>query len=314
MNKKIQQLSKDIKSIKIQGATNVFYATLDILELLLIEYKNLELNKFKQTFEKEADKISLIRATEPMSRNAVKYILHKLEKNKLASTIDAISNIKQSIEYLKSQIKQIEKNIVKNGTKIINKNDRVMTHCHSSLVEKILISQKNKNILVYNTETRPLMQGRITSRKLVANGIKTTMIVDSAASFFISPYSGDLKMDKVIVGCDAISIDGSIVNKVGSYGIALACKESNIPIYVSGSLLKYDSQDDVNIEIRHNNEIWKNPNSNKINMINIAFDYVPEKLIAGIICEFGIIKTNQVNNLIQKHYPWILEKKVKLIS
>ncbi len=314
MNKKIQKLTKDIKSIKIQGATNVFYTTLNILKLLTLDYKNLELNKFKSEFEKESDKISRIRSTEPMSRNAVKYILHRLENKKINSTEDAISNIIESISYLESQIQKIENNIIKYGKSIFNKNDRIMTHCHSSLVEKILISQKSKHILVYNTETRPLMQGRITSKKLVASGITTTMIVDSAASFFISPYSGDLKMDKVIVGCDAISIDGSVVNKIGSYGIALACKESNIPIYVAGSLLKYDSQDDVNIEIRHNNEIWKNPSSNKINMINIAFDYIPEKLIAGIICEFGIIKPESVNNLIQKHYPWILEKKVKLIS
>ncbi len=314
MNKKIQQLTKDIKSIKIQGATNVCKATLDIFELLCDKYKKYDLKKFKKIFFEDAEKISLLRATEPMARNALKFITHEFNNKKLDSTDEAIKDIKKSIKLFRALILKTEKIIISNGAKLINHNDRILTHCHSSIVEKILISQKNKKISVYNTETRPLMQGRITSKKLIENGIKTTMIIDSAIDFFISSYSGDLKMDKVMTGFDAISINGSAINKIGSYGASLSCKVNKVPFYITGSLLKLDSQNTINIEIRHNNEIWKNPNSNKINMINIAFDYIPKEYITGIICEFGIIKTNQVNNLIQKNYPWILEKEVKLIS
>lgn len=314
MNKKIQQLTRDIKSIKIQGATSVCKATLDIFELLCDKYKKYDLKKFQKIFFEDATEISLLRATEPMARNALQFITHKFYNQKLYSTDEAIRNIKKSIESFRSLILKTEKVIISNGAKLINHNDRILTHCHSSIVEKILISQKNKKISVYNTETRPLMQGRITSKKLVENGITTTMIIDSAADFFISSYSGDLKMDKVMTGFDAISINGSAINKVGSYGSSLSCKVNKVPFYITGSLLKLDSQNTINIEIRNNNEIWKNLPEKKLNLINIAFDYIPEEYITGIICEFGIIKTNQVNNLIQKHYPWILEKKVKLVS
>ena len=158
------------------------------------------------------------------------------------------------------------------------------------------------------------MQGRITSKKLIQNNIKTTMIVDSAASFFLSPHSGNLKMDKVMLGCDAISLDGSAVNKIGSYGISLACKVNQIPFYITGALLKLDSQNTINIEIRHNSEIWENFTSKKLNIINIAFDYIPYEYITGIICEFGVIKPMEVNDYIQKYYPWILERQIKFIK
>lgn len=313
MNKKINEIIKDIKSIKIQGATSVCKATLDIFELLCFEYRNYDLKKFEKLFFQEAEKISRLRPTEPMARNAFKLIMHEFNKKKINNTKEAIFNIKNSIENFRNIILKTEKQIILNGGKLINKNDRILTHCHSSIVEKILISQKNKKISVYNTETRPLMQGHITSKKLVKNGIKTTMIVDSAADFFLSPYSGDLTMDKVIIGCDAISIDGSAINKIGSYGVSLSCKANKIPFYITGTLLKFDSQDTINIEIRNNNEIWKNPSEKKLNIINVAFDYIPKENITGIICEFGIIKPSQVNNLVQKYYSWMFEKNIHLI-
>lgn len=249
-----------------------------------------------------------------MAKNALKFIEHKFYNKKINSTDNAILNIEQSIQNFRQLILKTEKQIIKNGASLITLNDKILTHCHSSIVESILISQKNKKISVYNTEARPLMQGRITSKKLVESGIKTTMIVDSAASFFISPHSGDLKMDKVMLGCDAIFIDGSAINKIGSYGISLSCKTNKIPFYVAGSLLKLDSQNTINIEIRNNNEIWKSPSLKKLNIINIAFDYIPNEYITGIICEFGVLKPHEVNRYIQKFYPWILDKQIKLIS
>jgi len=312
--KNINNIVSDIKSIKIQGATNVCKATLDIFELLCNKYKNYNLKTFQKTFFKEAEKITKLRPTEPMARNALKFINYEFNKKRSNTTKDAIINIKKSLDFFRNLILKTEKQIILNGAKLINKNDRILTHCHSSIVEKILISQKNKNISVYNTETRPLMQGHITSKKLIKSGIKTTMIIDSAADFFISPYSGDLTMDKVIIGCDAITTNGSAINKIGSYGISLSCKAHRVPFYITGTLLKLDSQDKINIEIRNYNEIWKNPKTKKINIINIAFDYIPKENITGIICEFGIIKPSEVNDYIEKYYSWIDEKEIKLIN
>lgn len=303
----IKKISKDIKDIKIQGATNISIATMEILKLLAIEYKNLNINSFIDKIEKTGTKISLIRQTEPMSQNAIKYVIHNLKKLNPKTTDEAIIIInKYSNEFIKL-IRSNDEKLVKNGVNIINTNNKILTHCHSSVVEKILISSRSKNIDIFNTETRPLFQGRIMANNLTKAGIKTTMLIDSAADFFISKHSGKLMMDKVIIGCDSISWNGGIVNKIGSYGISLSCKHNKTPLYIAGNLLKMDSDNIINIEIREDSEVW-HKKGNKFDIINIAFDFVPAEFITGIICEFGIIKPKEVKNIVQKNYPWLLKK------
>jgi len=108
-----------------------------------------------------------------------------------------------------------------------------------------------KNIHVYNTETRPLFQGRRTSNDLVKAGVPDTMIVDDAAPFFVdNMYESHVNVNMVIIGCDNIKIDGSVYNKIGSFAIALAAWHSKIPVYVVGSLTKVDTERSVEIEKR----------------------------------------------------------------
>ncbi len=88
------------------------------------------------------------------------------------------------------------------GAKLIKKNMNIVTHCHSGSVIKILVEahKQNKNIHVYNTETRPLYQGRKTSQDLIKAGVKDTMITDSIAPFFVdSVYESDTHIDMVII-------------------------------------------------------------------------------------------------------------------
>lgn len=303
----IKKIVKDIKDIKIQGATDVCIATMEILKLLAIEYKNLNTNVFIDKIEKTGIKMAIVRQTEPMSQNAVKYVIHNLKNKTPKTTNEAIEKINKYCDEFIKLIKSNDQNIVKNGANIINPNNKILTHCHSSAVEKILINSKSKNIRVFNTETRPLFQGRIMAENLTKAGIDTTMLVDSAADFFISKHSGKLMMDKVIIGCDSISWNGSVANKIGSYGIGLACKCNNTPLYIAGNLLKVDSDNVINIEIREDSEIWKKRDKT-FDIINLSFDYVPAEFITGIICEFGIIKPSEVKKIVQTNYPWLIKK------
>ncbi len=307
---KIKQLILDIKNIKIQGATNVCLATLEILKLTAKQNEKLLLNQFLKKTKSIAQRASLIRATEPMAQNAVKYVFYNLEKANPQNTEQALKLIYKYTTQFIQTLKNNQAKLFKYGVEIIKAQDKILTHCHSSSVENILIASKNKKIKVFNTETRPLFQGRITAQKLTQAGIDTTMLVDSAADFFISKHSGkNLMMDKVIIGCDSISWDGSVINKIGSYGIGLACKYNKVPLYIAGNLFKVDADNIVNIEIREDSEIWQKRDIKHFDIINFAFDLVPAEFITGIICEFGILKPNEVKGAVQKYYSWLIEKK-----
>ena len=92
-----------------------------------------------------------------------------------------------------------------------------MTHCHSSSVVNVLTTARDqgKKIHVYNTETRPLYQGRKTSTDLIKAGVPDTMITDDSAPFFVDNlYESEVNIDMVIIGSDCIKLNGDVYNKI----------------------------------------------------------------------------------------------------
>ena len=115
------------------------------------------------------------------------------------------------------------------------------------------------------------------------------MVVDWVAPFLMDESSGtDLMMDCVIIWCDAIKLDGGVINKVGSYSVWLSALYANVPVYIAGNLLKVDIHDKIQIERRESHEVWED-SPEWLNFLNFAFDKIPPKFIRGIITEFGII-------------------------
>ena len=272
----VQKVKKDIQDLeKVQGASNV--------ALIIIS----TLKKVKD--KRKAAKVLLsARPTEPLAQNLVKYVL---KNNDFDGAKEIIENTRDRAAF--------------HAAKLIKKNDNIMTHCHSSTVIRALEKAKNKKIKVFHTETRPLFQGRRTAKDLIKLGISATMVVDSSNGFLISQYSGkNLMMDKVMIGCDAILEDGSIINKIGSFEMAATANIEKIPVYIISPLLKFHNKDWIKIEQRSAKEVWKNA-PKKLKIINFAFDKVPAKYITGIICEFGVIKPKDVKKTIKKHYPWL---------
>jgi ribose 1,5-bisphosphate isomerase len=155
-----------------------------------------------------------------------------------------------------SNLEASRERIAEIGAKRIRDGMVVFTHCHSSTVTHLLrkASQDGKTFKVICTETRPVFQGRITAKEMVDLGVKTTFIVDSAARSFMK------KADIVIVGADAITSEGNIINKIGTATIALLASEARVPFYVASELLKFNSAtlsgEYETIEERSEDEVW----------------------------------------------------------
>jgi ribose 1,5-bisphosphate isomerase len=192
------------------------------------------------------------------------------------------------------------------GSKRISNNVKVLTHCHSSTVTGMLrrAKEEGKSFEVVCTESRPVFQGRITAKEMLEARIKTTMIVDSAVRYFMND------VDLVVVGADAITSEGNVVNKIGTSMVALAAKEARTPFYVVSELLKFDPAtvlgDYERIEERRPSEVWADPPSGLI-IRNPAFDVTRREFIHGIICEEGIISPHSISEVVSRKYPWIFE-------
>jgi len=146
----------------------------------------------------------------------------------------------------------------------------------------IYVKRKGKKFEVYNTETRPLFQGRKTSKELKTAKIKNTMFVDSAASIALTKTQDTKKADIVLLGADAILRNG-VINKVGSGMFAQIAKDNKVPFYILADSLKY-SPKTLRIEQREFEEVWNTTRNIKIK--NLSFELIKRKHITGIISEF----------------------------
>jgi len=260
--KRFNQICKDIKEIKIQGARNIAKAALYAYSLF--------------PTKSSKNKLLSLRPTEPMLVN----VLNKLEKEHYKKILSHFGEAQNSIN--------------KNVFKLIKNNQTIFTHCHSTNVTQALIYAKKhgKKFQVYITETRPLFQGRKTAKELEKAGIKVTLFADSAAAIALEKQNKKDKIysDIIFLGADAILKEG-VINKIGSGMFAEIAKANKIPIYIIADSWKF-SPKNVKIEERSFHEVWKRvPKHIKIR--NPAFELIKKKYIRAIISELGILSYNE---------------------
>lgn len=257
---RFNKILRDIKSIKIQGARNVAKAGLRAYQI--------------SPSPSSKRKLLSTRPTEPMLEN----VLDLAEKQPVTKIIEHFNKAQDKIN--------------KNVLKIIKKNDVIFTHCHSTnLIQSLIYAKKKrKKFQVYNTETRPLYQGRKTALELGKAGISVTMFIDSALGVALTKELGTKKADKVFLGADAILKKG-IINKIGSEVIAQIAKQNKIPVYIITDSWKFTKKS-IKIEQRSLNEVW-NKAPKKVKIKNPAFEFVPKKYITKIISELGILSYAQ---------------------
>jgi len=306
LSKSVNDTAEKIKRLEIQGARNVAIAAIKAIEASAKQTETQSKTHFLKGLSEAENTLFASRETEPLMRNAVRWIIGQVESSrekkaaKLARTVSAAS-----AKFLKDLEESNEK-IAEIGARRIRDNSVILTHCHSSTVTYLLrkAKQQGKRFEVVCTETRPALQGRTTAKEMLKLGIKTTMIVDSAARYFMN------HIDLVIVGADAITSEGNIINKIGTSAIALAAHEARTPFYVVSELLKFDPAttygDYEGIEERDTDEIWRDAPENLI-IRNPAFDVTRRDYIHGVICEEGIVSPHSIMEIVHRKYPWVFQ-------
>lgn len=312
-NKKAQsaeQIYKDIKDLNIQGATNVGIATLEGMKLAVAQSKEKDVSKLFDEVIRVGNRLANARENEPLAKNGVTYVKHFSKKK--FPVLPEVGTMKRTVEELCDEylelIAEAKREILRKGVPLLNNYNKVLTHCHSSTAVSLIkgLSKNDKQFEAVCTETRPKFQGRITAKSLLDANIQTTLIADSAAESFVIDR-GSVPIDIVLIGCDQLTKDGYLVNKIGSWGIGMAAHYADKPLYVVTPLLKIDSesfQKGIEIEIRGEEELWKDAPKG-LNMYNPAFEIVDNKLITGFVTEFGIVRPQDVESVVEHQYPWL---------
>ena len=188
----------------------------------------------------------------------------------------------------------------------------VLTHCNAGALATcgygtalgVIRSaiEQGKKINVYADETRPFLQGaRLTAWELMADGIPTTVICDNMASSLMRAGL----IQAAVVGADRIAANGDTANKIGTYNVAILCKEHGIPFYVAAPWSTIDLatatgaeipiEERAAVEVTHHGGRQLTPNG--VGIRNPAFDVTPAKYITAIITERGVLRPSYTEAL-----------------
>lgn len=251
-------------------------------------------------FKKNGEMLKKTRPTAKDLFYAVDYMLKEIEEGK---------NVLHSAERYVNGIIAKCKKIGEIGKDLIHDGYRILTHCNAGALATVdwgtalapIRMAKDKNIFVYVDETRPRMQGSLTSWELEQEGIDHAVIVDNAAGYFMQKG----KVDVVIVGADRIALNGDVANKIGTYEKAVVAKENGIPFYVAAPTTTFDMDIEngsrIEIEERSDKEVIFFGGKKLFSQArNPAFDITPARYITGIITEEELIKPGDISKIKMK--------------
>ncbi|RLB07028.1 MAG: translation initiation factor eIF-2B [Deltaproteobacteria bacterium] len=169
----------------------------------------------------------------------------------------------------------------------------ILTHSYSSTVLRVLGNARGAEVIC--PEGRPLYEGLKTAKELAKRGIKVKLMVDFAAISRVN------ECNLVMVGADSVTPDG-VVNKIGTYGIALVAKDNNIPLYVltgKEKFLPWSFYQALRIEKKDPREVTQE-NIPNVAVENFYFDLTPLRLITGVVTQEGIIPAEGVLEALKK--------------
>ncbi|MDO9325005.1 MAG: ribose 1,5-bisphosphate isomerase [Methanoregula sp.] len=299
------ETAEKIKSMEIRGAGRIARAAAEALKNQALGSKALITAAFVDEMERAAELLVATRPTAVSLPNAVHMVMAGIG---LARTVDeARAGVVQRADtFIQSSRHAVEK-IAEIGARHIHDGDTILTHCNSEVALGCIIEahRLGKEIEVFATEVRPRNQGLITIRTLNDAGIKTNYIVDSAVRSFIRD------IDLVIVGADAVTVNGAVVNKIGTSQVAHAAYEARVNVLVAAETYKFAPRtilgEEIKIEERSPDEVLPAEilrTLPHVTVRNPGFDVTPAEFIDLIVTEQGTIPPQMAYLIIREYLGW----------
>ena len=305
-----QQAVDAIREMRVRGAPAIGVTAAYAMALAAGDIEAAGKHEFLPRLQEAAARITAARPTAVNLKWAVQRMLKVAEEAPDQGDIKALmlaeaQRIQQEDEEINRRMGDLGKDLLPNG-------GAVLTHCNTGALATsgygtalgvIRASwEAGRRFQVYNTETRPFLQGaRLTSWEFQQLGIPATLIVDSAAGMMMA----DGRISCVITGADRIAANGDTANKVGTYTLAVLARENSIPFYIAAPTSTIDlelaSGDDIQIEERPAEEVTHfqgNPTAPPgVPAVNPAFDVTPHRYIDAIVSEGGVARPPYLESL-----------------
>ncbi|MCR5450962.1 MAG: s-methyl-5-thioribose-1-phosphate isomerase [Solobacterium sp.] len=290
-----EEVAKAIADMVTQSG-GPYTAAMMGMALAAYEASNLDEEKFRAYMEQAAYTLSHARPTtvkkmEAVTQRSMKRLNRELELGTSLQDMpeklfdEAVCRLNETYDKYDLVAKHLADKIPHNGT--------VMTQCFAETIIGTLLRECRKRgseIKMICPETRPYYQGaRLTASVAYDMGFDTTIITDNMPAFVMH----EKHVDVFTSAADVITMDGYVVNKIGTFQIALAARYWGIPYFTTGTPNPgHPTMENVEIELRDPDLVLESMGYNHtlkgIKGFYPAFDVTPPKLIDGIVTDKGI--------------------------
>ncbi|WP_010477394.1 translation initiation factor eIF-2B alpha/beta/delta subunit family protein [Thermococcus zilligii] len=264
----VKMIIEEMKAERIQGASWLARKGAEAYHLLA---ETMEGDELEKALEEIGEEIINVNRTMASLYNLTRFI--PITGNPALVKSKAEEFIRLS-EEAKREIGNI-------GSELIDENEVIITHSFSSAVLEILKSarRKGKRFRVILTESSPDYEGIALARELEKLDVPFEVITDAQIGLFSK------RATLALVGADSITRDGALINKAGTYPLALACHDNSVPFYGAAESFK------IHPELKSEEvDITERPYTRQgFRVRNYLFDITPWKYIRGIITEFGVL-------------------------
>ena len=318
----VKTIASDIAEMEIRGAATIADAAARGLAIQAQESNATTPDAFRAEMREAAKLLYETRPTAVSLPNAIRYVLSGVSGDSVAEL--GAATIARSEDF-RTDLAQAQENLGRIGANRLRDGDVVMTHCHSTdalaCLEGALDAGKHVEAIV--KETRPRNQGHITASELREMDIPVTLIVDNAARRYLDAA------DHVLVGADSIAADGSVINKIGTSGLAVNARERGVPVMVAAQSIKLHPDTmtghTVEIEMRDEREVLSDdkreeilgtdgavPDASDFVVENPAFDVTPPRHVDAIVTEHGQFPPESIVTLMRELFgettddPWMV--------
>jgi len=292
-----------IKEMRVRGAPAIGVTAAYAVAMAARELETSDRDTFLQRLEVAGVEIKAARPTAVNLMWAVDRMMA------VARSVSGSASIRERLVeeavLIEKEDEAVNRRLGSHGKVLMPDGGSVLTHCNAGALATAAYGtavgviragwEDGKRFKVFNTETRPFLQGaRLTAWEFKKLGIPSTLVVDSAAGMLM--HRGEIGC--VITGADRIAANGDTANKIGTYTLAVLAKENNIPFYVAAPTstvdLSLNNGDEIEIEQRSPSEVTEfrgiRVAPEGVEALNPGFDVTPARYVTAIITEAGVAR------------------------
>jgi len=298
------ELAEAIRDMAVRGAPAIGAAAAFGVALCAVRSKATASSQLLTELAEAAREIGETRPTAVNLFWALHRMRAKAETLRDRPAAEIVAGLVAEAQAIADEDVEINRRMGHFGAELLHDGDAILTHCNAGRLATVdygtalgvvrAAVEQGKRIHVYADETRPRSQGaRLTAWELMQDGIPVTLIADNAAGYFLRTG----KIQAVLVGADRIAANGDVVNKVGTYKVAVVARENNVPVYAVAPTSTVDINtpdgDSVPIEERNSSEVTHVEGvcvaPEGVVVANPAFDVTPHRYVSAIVTERGVV-------------------------